>query len=437
MTPLTHPAAPRRAGARGVARGIGRSAVLAWLAAASVGCSDTVDRLLTASTPSRLGESSFLVPQNAPLIVASAVADFECAYGAYVVASGLAAGELYDASQTASRWSYDRREVLPTDAHYSTFACTTIGVYTPISTARYTTDQALEKLEDWTDAEVPNRARLRATAALYAGYSYLLLAEGFCTAAVNLGPELNTTQLLDSAEARFTTALGLVTAADSVVRHGALVGRARARIGKGNRTGAAADAALVPLSFVLNASADNNSARRNNRVFEQNNASASGVTVATPYRNMTVAGAPDPRVRVTDLNRLAGDQFNRLFTQTKYASLTAPLPIATGVEAQLILAEAQGGAQGVATLNALRARGGVGLPALTAAEAAAFQTTVWEERRRELFLQGTRWYDLRRGNLTLDPATGTSYAKGGSYGSQRCWPLPDVERAANPNLGSA
>ena len=124
MTPLTHTAAHRRPGARGVVR----AAVLAWLAASTAGCSDTVDRLLSATTPSRLGESSFLVPQNAPLIVASAVADFECAFGAYVVASGLAAGELYDASQTASRWSYDRREVLPTDAHYSTFSCTAIGV---------------------------------------------------------------------------------------------------------------------------------------------------------------------------------------------------------------------------------------------------------------------------------------------------------------------
>ncbi|GLC27951.1 hypothetical protein rosag_44640 [Roseisolibacter agri] len=426
-----HRAARRRSGVRGVAR----AAALAWLCAAAAGCSDTVDRLLTATTPSRLGETAFLVPQNAPLLVASAIADFECAYGAYVVASGLASGELYDASQTASRWSYDRREVLPADAHYSTFGCEAIGVYTPISTARYTTDQALQKLGEWTDAEVPNRARLRATAALYAGYSYLLLAEGFCTAAVNLGPELTTAQLLDSAEARFTTALGLVTAADSTVRYGASVGRARARLGKGNTAGAASDAATVPVSFVLNATADNNSGRRNNRVFAQNNASNTGVTIATPYRTLTVAGAPDPRVRVTNQNRLAGDQINQLWTQNKYASLTASLPIATGVEAQLILAEAQGAAQGVATLNALRARAGVALPALTAAEAASFQATVYEERRRELFLQGTRWFDERRGNLTLDPATGTQYPKGGSYGAQRCWPLPAVERAANPNLG--
>ena len=71
---------------------------------------------------------------------------------------------------------------------------------------------------------------------------------------------------------------------------------------------------------------------------------------------------------------------------------------------------------------------------LTAAEAAAFTTTLFEERRRELWLQGNRWFDLRRGNLPLTPAAGATYPKGGVYGDQRCWPLPDAERLANPNF---
>jgi starch-binding outer membrane protein, SusD/RagB family len=399
-------------------------------------CSDTADRLLTVTTPSRLADEQFLVPQNAQLIVNSAVADFECAFGAYVVASGLASGELADVSQTASRWSYDRRDVQPIDAQYSTSSCAGLGVYTPISTARFTSDQALRKLDEWSDADVgANRQRLAATAALYAGFSYVLLAEGFCTAAVNTGPEMQTPQILDSAEARFTRTITFATAPqDTTLLRAALVGRARARLDKGDRTGAAADAARVPLAFVLNMTADNLAARRNNRVFEQNNANSSLTTVAPAYRSLTVAGQPDPRVRITDQNRVTADQINRWFTQNKYATLTSTIPIASGVEAQLILAEAQGAAQGVATLNALRARAGVGLPALGAAEVADFQGTIYSERARELFLQGNHWFDVRRGNLTLTPTAGTVYAKGGTYGTQRCWPLPDVERAANPNL---
>ena len=409
----------------------------ALVLALAAGCADTADRLLTVTTPSRLADDQFLVPQNAQLIVNSAIADFECAFGAYVVASGLASGELVDASQTSSRWFYDRRDVTPLEPHYATFGCEAIGVYTPVSTARFVADQALAKLDEWTDAQVgANRQRLAATAALYAGFAYVLLAEGFCTAAVNTGPELQPAQVLDSAEARFTRTITFATAPqDTTLLRAALVGRARARLGKGDRSGAAADAARVPLSFVLNATADNLAGRRNNRVFAQNNNTASGVTIAPAFRTLTVAGAPDPRVRVTDQNRAVADQVNRYFTQTKYASLTAPIPIATGVEAALILAEAQGAAQGVATLNALRARAGVALPALTAAEVADFQGTVYSERSRELFLQGNRWFDVRRGDLPLAPTAGTVYAKGGAYGAQRCWPLPDIERAANPNLG--
>jgi len=89
------------------------------------------DRLLTVQTPSRLAEEAFLAPANAALMSASAVADYECALGGYVVASGLAAGELVDATQTAARWNYDRRNVEAVDALYSTSGCEGIGVYTP------------------------------------------------------------------------------------------------------------------------------------------------------------------------------------------------------------------------------------------------------------------------------------------------------------------
>ena len=430
MTPSTQFAPARRVRAR---RGVRALAVL-WLLS-TVACGDTVDRLLSAETPSRLPEAGFLVPENAQLIVNSAVADFECAWGAYVVTSGMASGELFDASQTATRWNYDRRNVASVDAHYSTFNCQNIGIYTPASTARYTTDQAVKQLDEWTDEQVPNRQRLLARAAVYAGYSYIVLAEGFCEAAVDLGPKLTSANLLDSAEARFTRAIAAATApADSLLLRAAYVGRARARIGKGDAAGAAADVSVqhVPTTFTLLTTADNNSGRRNNRVYAQNNASTSGVTVAPAYRNLTVGGVPDTRVSLTNANRKAGDQVNDLWTQNKYTSLTAGIPFSSGVEARLIQAEALGAAQGVPILNALRQFRG--LPTLSAAEQASFAATLWEERRRELFLQGTRWFDVRRGNLALVPATGAAYPKAGTYGDQRCWPLPDVEVAANPNI---
>lgn len=398
--------------------------------AALVGASGcNLDDLLSIETPSRVAEDDFIVPTNASLIVSSAEADFECAYGAYVVASGLAAGELVEGTQTASRWSYDRRSVLATDAHYSTFGCAALGVYTPINTARHTNDQAARALSGWSDADVPNRQRGIALTSALAGYSVLMLAEGFCSAVIDGGPELNTAQLLDSAEVRFTNAIAAAQAAgNDNLLHLAHVGRARARRGQGDLAGAAADAALVPEDFVYSVAGASTAARRNNRVAAQ----GAGISVAPAFRNLTVGGEPDPRVEAVDEGRRTSDQVNQYWRQLKYASITTPTPLATGIEAQLILAEARGGVQGTVILQELRA--GADLPPLTAGEIANFESTLIEERRRWLWLQGNRWFDIRFKNLPLDPAAGTQYAKGGSYEDQRCWPLPDVEKAANPNF---
>ncbi len=411
---------------------IRKALALALTVGATTACK--FDRLLTVNTPSRLAESSYLVPANAALISASAVSDYECALGAYVVASGLAGGELVETTQTAARWSYDRRNILAVDALYGSSGCEAIGVYTPINTARYTNDQAVAKLTAWTDEQVPNRQRLIAINSAISGYSLLLLGEGFCEGTINVGPSLTPTQLFDTADARFTRAIAAATAAaDANALNLAYAGRARARINRGQKTTAAEDAARVPTIFAYNATADATIGRRNNRVFQQNNQSFS-VSVAAAYRSLTWNGAPDPRVVSTNANRLASDQVNQLWTQSKFASLTAAFPIASGLETQLILAEARGGAEGVGILNTVRGRSGIALPALTATETANFDAAVAEERRRELFLQGNRWFDSKRFNLAQVPAVGGQYPKGAVYGDQRCWPLPDVERLANPNF---
>jgi starch-binding outer membrane protein, SusD/RagB family len=78
-----------------------------------------------------------------------------------------------------------------------------------------------------------------------------------------------------------------------------------------------------------------------------------------------------------------------------------------------------------------------GVPAYdgTGQTAAQIKATIIEDRRRELFLEGHRLGDLRRYNLTFTPAAGTAYPGGGGlYGTQTCFPLPDVERVNNPNI---
>lgn len=407
--------------------------------APAVGC-NVFDRALNVTAPDKIETAQLQKPENAALLVSGAIGDFECALGSFVAAGALASGELVESTATAARWSLDRRDIDPSETLYSQSTCEGMGTYTPLSTARFTADNALKLLQGWTDAQVAKRTDLIAQAAAYGGYSRLLLGEAFCAGAINQGPLLTSADFFASAESSFTTAIAAATTANNAaILNMAYVGRARARLDKGDKPGALADAQKVPPTFVLLATADLSNARRQNRVFAQNNGRA--VSVAPSYRGVTVTGTtgtqPDPRVAVTDAGRAASDNRTPLFNQTKYPTGSAGIAIASGKEAQLIIAEIQGGATAAGIINDLRTRAGI-TTQFASADAAAIAAEVVEARRRELFLEGQRFYDVRRLNLPLLPAPGgtysTVYAKGGTYGSERCFPLPNVERQTNPNI---
>ena len=398
----------RRATSR---RRLGASLAAVALGAA-LGACDTLDKALAVDTPSRLPAADLLNPGSADLLVASAQRDLECAYGAYVVSSGLVAGELQDGSQTAARWDYDRRSLRPEQTSYASTSCAgAYGFYTPLNIARYTADNATTRLEEWTDADVPGRQQLIARAANYAGFALVFIGEAFCSAAIDLGPELTSAQVFEQAEARFAKALTAAQAAgDANLVSLAYLGRAKARLDRGDLPGALSDAQQVAPGFRYDATYQGGgNSRQFNRVYDFNGLGTS-VTVAPAYRNLG-----DPRVPVSDSGRTSSDQNTALWVQHKYNSLDAPIPLARYAEAQLIIAEASG--------------------AMAAAELA-------EERRREFFLEGRRLGDIRRLNLAFEPAPGTPYplggasSKGGTYQDLpgKCVPVPDVERANNPNF---
>ena len=60
----------------------------------------------------------------------------------------------------------------------------------------------------------------------------------------------------------------------------------------------------------------------------------------------------------------------------------------------------------------------------------------WLDDVAELFLEGQHLFDIIRFNINIQPAAGTSYHFGGSYGTQTCFPLPAAERLNNPRIGS-
>lgn len=423
--------------------GAAARAALAPMLVAVGACTEVT--ALKQDNPGQLSAATIYVPANAQLLVNGAIADFECAFSRYVVGSGLFTDELSNAIGSVSNYNYDRRTIQTIEA-YGTATCGANQqppIYTTLSVARASADTVAAKLQGWTDAQMPagvNRTRLLGQSLAYAGYSILLLGESMCSAAINVGPELTPAQLFAEARTRFDAAVTAATAAnDQATLNFARLGRARTLLNLKSPASAAADAALIPANFVYNISTDGVNVRRQNFSFLSINQNI-WHTVGETFRNLTIGGAPDPRVAVTNTGRAGTAQGSIIWTPDKYPALTTVMPITRWAEAQYIIAEARVAANDLpgaaAAINAVRATR-AGLPTYSAAgqSAADVLAQIVEERRRELFLEGHRMGDIRRLGLAWVPAAGTPYpGGGGTYGDQTCFPLPDAERINNPNL---
>lgn len=438
----------------GVARSGLTALTLAVLVAGAAACNQ--DKLLSVQSPSRIPASGLEDPASAQVLVSGAVSDFECAYGAYIVAGGLIGNELADATQTADRYPYDRRTLTQKDTRYSTSGCEALGVYTPLQTARVSADNVRKLLIGWTDQQVENRQTLIATAAAYEGYSMIALAEGFCSTvfstfnpdkSTSFGKEILPKQALDSAITHFGEAIAAAKIAGSGASNQlnlALVGRARAELDKGDLAAARTDAALVPAGFTYTITASDVSSRRYNRVWADNGAAGTGtITKSTQVNQASSVDAPyrdlnDPRVPV-DSTGLVATTGVPIWVQRKYNSASAPIRLASGAEAQLIIAEADltsNPANALAIINTFRAQGNE--PALASSTSATdLMAALVNERERTFFLEGQHLGDLNRYSIPLYPPVGAKFPGGGSYGSQTCMPLPDAERLNNPALAGS
>lgn len=405
---------------------------------------DALSDPLDVETTSRIPAGNVETPANAQLLVDGAIADFECAFGAYVYQSATVGEEFIYAQQLADRLPADRRAVTPNDTRYSGNTCQGLGIYVPLQTARHTAENVLNYLNVWTDAEVPNRTRLISFAAAYAGYSLVMLGEGFCTMAVSrinpdrsidYGGEISRDSVFRLAIARFTEAITAATASNTTeILRMAYLGRARAKLNVGDYAGAKADAQQIPSGYVKNATYGEVS-RRRNQIFDDNSATVRTSSVGPPYRTMN-----DSRVPVAQATGLPSPTGIVIWFQSKYTTAASPIPLATYEEAQLIIAEAdiRSGSLGTALpiLNASRARGGNTTP-FAGTTQAEYMAELVEQRRRELFLESHHLADIIRYGISPTPPAGTPYHFGGGvYESQICFPLPASERLNNPRIGA-
>jgi starch-binding outer membrane protein, SusD/RagB family len=294
------------------------------------------------------------------------------------------------------------------------------------------------------------------------GFVFTIVAEDYCNGVpfwdgvdgVDLKTvTLSTTDMYARAKAQFDSALSLA-AAGSNTQYFALVGKARTLVDQNDYAGAAAITGPVPTSFVYHAQFSKLTTGLVNAIYDWMLSTRNfGASDKEGTNGLDYVTGRDARILV-DPKTGRGQDGTPTPTLNHYPSTDAPVPVATGIEARLIEAEAQLKASNPAwltTLNTLRTTPQkYGLVQTTATSLAPlvdpspgqFSTPaqvdmLFRERAFWMYMTAHRLGDMRRlirqYGRTQDKVFPTgSYFKGGSYGADITL-VPSQTETNNPN----
>jgi starch-binding outer membrane protein, SusD/RagB family len=393
--------------------------LMAALALPLAGCS--LDSVLEISDPDVTTQERIQDPSNVGALQSGALADFMVAYGGntlgggategIVLTSGLLGDELYVSDTFGTRREVDMRMITPENANLTT-------VFRNLHRAR----RAAEVASDMFMEHSPNTSGHAEVTSL-AGYTYTMFAENYCsgvpfsqlseTNQLEHGDSWTTQQMYDEALSRFTAAAAIADAAgNSTQRNLALVGSGRVLLDMGRFEDAAAAVATVPTSFSYELEFSENTSRQNNGIWGlTHNRRGYGVAHeeggnGLPFRqgNSQDPASQDPRVPYTRTNAAAIDAPYAHFWQLKYPERGSAVPLATGIEARLIEAEAALRRTDLITFvakhNELRALepglAPVSLIDVTAMSQSQRVDLHFQERAFWLYLTAQRLSDMRR-----------------------------------------
>jgi starch-binding outer membrane protein, SusD/RagB family len=306
--------------------------------------------------------------------------------------------------------------------------------------ARWTAESGVTRIRTVLGAAASNNATLAQTL-VWTGYANRHLAENFCDGVIDGGAKQPYTVYLERAEAAFTEAITVATAAsNTALRDAAIAGRASVRLLRNNLPGAATDAASIANTFAYRMPYYVNTVAQYNRVY--------WASANQPYRAHTVWGTyyesyrrqtRDPRVPFdSSLTVRFGDAAVavlggqvRWYFQTKYPDRATSINLATGWEMRLIEAEVLlvgGDVPGaMAKLNGRRIA--LALAPWTAATPTDAWVALKRERGIELWLEARRLGDQRRWAALNRPGESDDMT-----GRALCFPIPRSELETNPNL---
>ena len=385
----------------------GRVAVsVTCLALVIAGCSD----LTRVSDPTVISPTSYDNASGALLRRAGAIRDFYQALSQQAYSTGLISDELLD-NQGAAAYA-DRRDV-SANAPISGAGFP----YPTLSNARLEAILAIQTLQEYPAAASSRTGELFALV----GYVETYFAENLCSgvplASVVggrpvIGPTLSTSQLYAQAEIDFDSAaryaVDTTGAPDSNIVYLAWVGKARVLLDNGDWSAAGALASQVSAAYGYAATFSNTQSGQQNQLGNAMYELQTSVSEREGENGLDFVTAGDPRVQTNAFpsygpENLIGYQFSP-YIPGPYQ----PIIVASGTEAQLIVAEAMlqignvAGWRGI--LSALRtaypdtALSNHPIPDDSSVSAsAAMQVSVhFRERAFWLFLTGHRHGDMRR-----------------------------------------
>ena len=440
------------------------------LAAGLGGCSGD---LLKVQNPDIIPPENLESASAIPALQAGAIGDFSLAINGdnggtegLIEVSGSMSDELGNSETFPTRKEYDQRVI---DIRNTTLT----AVFRRVHRSRYSAEQAAAKIKSLST----NPATEPRIAEMYglAGLVYTHMAEDYCsgvpvsygdiaTGTIVYGEPETTTQLFERAIQQFDSALAYP--ANATVQNLARVGKGRALLNLGKFAEAATAVTAVPTTFAYNTTHTLTASNQNNNVYAFINLFERFTVVEKDGTNgLDFRSANDPRVpwgRVP-ANDVGFDNSTPQFDQGKYASETASIGQATGVEARLIEAEAKlkaGDAPGWLTiLNALRANTALvpvtfpagfppAFPALQPLTDPGTEASrvdlMFRERAFWLYLSGHRLGDLRRlvrqyaraADAVFPGGGGQPYIingnnKGGNFGNDYNLPVP-FDEVNNP-----
>lgn len=414
------------------------------------------NNFLTADNPGAIEAKDVNDPTYLALISNGPIFGFQDAQDDQLFWNGVLADELYNRATFIEEGQIDRRDL------YSDMTYINAFMYSPMQRARFLGEDAASRLKTILGDSAAKIDVRVARSLAYAGYSYVYLGETFCTTPIDLGVPKTLEEMMADAIVRFQEAITIATAAKAYlqtqpvstanttaiaasdsIRNFALVGAARAALNRNDKAQAIAFANQVPAGFDFRAYYNDNAAAQRHRTYERLTQGKNATMNNTPFLAMagdprvpriggttTNAGTPlSPPSYSTWNNTVAGADFAAVMTQR----------IASYLEAQYIIAEAQGPT--AATLTFVNSRRAAGLqtnPIVLAGD--PLMAELRDQKSRDFYLDGHRLGDLRRYkqyyNVDLFPkGTYPGTTSGAVYNQAiTCWPLPTNEINGNPNI---